>query len=273
MLRRRRVEVPDVLLKPGRPPWREHLGPAVVILVGVLVVVLVGVAAMVSRSSGHSEADPVIGAVTDPTLDQVPIPLPSPSVSTSPAAINSITIEQGAVPDTVDLSDEGRLDWVHWGEDGTYSLERDAKGGFAILEGTPSAPRQRHTLSPERFTWTGGTPATGNDGTDSGIRTCGAGNGFTLSAPATTEPRKLRLYVGVSGAQGLLKLKLTTGDLVTGEETVTDRIVQRGTAMTTARYSISYRATRPGKISIEWITEKSFDADCGGVALQAATLS
>lgn len=262
-----------MLLKPGRTQWREHLGPAVVILVGVLIVVLVGVAAMVSRESGHPEADPAVGAVTDPTLEQVPIPLPSPSISTSPAPINAITIEKGSVPDTVDLSGEGKIDWVHWGEDGTYSLERDAKGGFAILEGTPSAPRQRHTLSPENFTWTGGTPAASDDGTDSGVRTCGAGNGFTLTAPATTEPRKLRLYLGVSGARGLLKLKLTTGELITGEPELTDRITENDSTMTTARYTISYRATKPGKISVEWITEKSFDSDCGGVALQAATLS
>ncbi|BCY07991.1 hypothetical protein L3i22_030790 [Actinoplanes sp. L3-i22] len=272
MLRRRRLEVPDVLLKPGKRQWREHLGPAMVIMVGVLVVVLVGIAALVSRNSGHSDADPAAGALIDPTLDQVPIPLPSPSVSTSPAPINAITIEQGTVPDIVDLSDEGKIDWVHWGENGLYSLERNATGGFAILEGTPSAPRQRHTLSPERFRWTGGAPAADNAGTTSGVRTCGAGNGFTLSAPATPEPRKLRLYLGVSGAEGLLKLKLTTGSLITGGDSVTSRIVEEKSSMTTAKYTISYRSTKPGKISIEWITEKSFDSDCGGVALEAATL-
>ncbi|GIF03772.1 hypothetical protein [Actinoplanes siamensis] len=267
MLRRRRPEVPDVLLAPGRPRWREHLAPAVVILGGVLVVVLVGVAALVSRSGRHPENDPVAGAAAEPTLDQVPIPLPSPSLSTSPAPINAITVEQGTVPDSVDLSDEGKVDWVHWGEEGVYSLERDAGGNFAILEGTPDAPRRRHTVSPERFRWSGGTPAAGSGGATSGIRTCGAGNGFTLSAPATPQPRKLRLYLGVLNGQGLLRLKLTTGG-----KTVTSRLDQRGSSLRTAKYTVSYRATGPGKISIEWITEKSFDDDCGGVALEAATL-
>lgn len=257
-----------MLLKPGRPFWKEHLGPGVVILAGVLVVLLVGLIAGLSRSGRPAESDPLAGAVTDPTLEQVPIPLPSPSVSVSPEPVNAITIEQGSVANTVDLSDEGRIDWVHWGEDGTYSMERDADGGFAILEGTPDAPRQRHTLSPERYRWSGGTPAAGNDGTTSGIRTCGAGNGFTLTAPATPEPRKLRLYLGVAGGQGLLTMKLTTGGTA-----VTSRLAGRGDALTTARYTVSYRATKPGKISIEWITEKSFDEDCGGVALEAATLS
>ncbi|KUL27450.1 MULTISPECIES: hypothetical protein [Actinoplanes] len=256
-----------MLLKPGMPRWREHLGPAVVILIGVLVVVAVGLIIKANRPDGKPDTAQVIGAVTEPPVDQVPIPLPSPSVSTSPAPVNSIVIESGPVPDRVDLDDEGTIDWVHWGELGPYSLERSAKGGFAILEGTPSAPRQRHTLSPQRFTWTGGTPAAGNSGATSGIRTCGADNGFTLSAPATTDLHTLRLYLGASGAQGLLTLKLTTGGT-----TVTTRLTQRGTSLATKQYTVDYRATGPGKISIEWITEKSFDTDCGGVALQAATL-
>ncbi|GIE86895.1 hypothetical protein [Actinoplanes regularis] len=271
-MRRRRPEVPDVLLKTNKPTWREHLGPAAVIMVGVLAVVLVGIVARVSRSDRPAATGPVTGSVTDPTLDQVPIPLPSPSVSTSPAPINSITIEQGSVPDSVDLAHEGKIDWVHWGEGGTYSLERSAAGGFAILEGTPDAPRRRHTLSPERFRWSGGTPAAGNDGTTSGIRTCGADNGFTLSAPATPEPRKLRLYLGVTAGRGLLRIKLSTGDLVTGDKAITSELVEDGDALKTAKYTISYRATGPGRISIEWITDESFSSDCGGVALQAATL-
>jgi hypothetical protein len=267
-LRRRRPEVPDVLLQSGKPRWREHLGPAVVILVGVLVVVAVGLVLRAARSAEPvAEPDPVVGEVTDPGLAQMPIPLPSPSISTSPAPINSIVFEEGGVADSVDLADEGKIDWVHWGEEGPYAMERSAKGDFAILEGTPAAPRERHTLSPQRFRWSGGTPAAGNTGTNSGIRTCGAGNGFTLTAPARTERTTLRLYLGVAGAKGRLKLKLSTGG-----EAVTTVLTHRGDDLETVKYTINYRATGPGKISIEWITEESFDADCGGVALQAATL-
>jgi hypothetical protein len=267
-LRRRRPEVPDVLLKPGTPRWREHLGPAVVILIGVLVVVAVGLIVKINRSGDPNlDAGPQ-ATVTEPPMAQMPIPLPSPSVSTSPPPVDSIAIEGGSVAEKVDLAEEGTIDWVHWGEQGPYALERAAKGRFAILEGTPDAPRRRHTLSPERFTWTGGTPDARETGTTSGIRTCGAGNGFSLSAPATTEVQTLQLYLGAYGAQGLLKLKLTTGG-----ETVTARLTQHGSSMATTKYTIDYRATGPGKISIEWITEKSYDADCGGVALEAATLS
>lgn len=43
--------------------------------------------------------------------------------------------------------------------------------------------------------------------------------------------------------------------------------------MATAAYVVSYRASGTGKILIKWITGAAFDEDCGGVALQAATLS
>ncbi|WIM99197.1 hypothetical protein ACTOB_002841 [Actinoplanes oblitus] len=256
-----------MLLEPGRPRWRDHLGPAAVILVGVLVVVAVGLVLRAGRAEEPVPAEPVVAEVTDPPVAQVPIPLPSPSPSTSPKPVDSIVVEQGGVPDTVDLAAEGKIDWVHWGEGGPYALERSAKGGFAILEGTPDAPRERHTLSPQRFRWSGGTPAAGNRGTTSGIRTCGAGNGFTLSAPATTNPMRLRLYLGVSAARGLLRLRLSTGG-----KTLTSAMVQRGNELETAKYTIDYQATEAGKISIEWITEESFGSGCGGVALQAATL-
>ncbi|MBB4741018.1 hypothetical protein BJY16_004477 [Actinoplanes octamycinicus] len=256
-----------MLLETGRPRWRDHLVPAAVILVGVLAVVAVGLGVRASRSAEPVHTQPVVAEVTDAPVAQVPIPLPSPSVSTTPVPVNSIVVEEGGVPDTVDLAAEGKIDWVHWGEAGPYAMERSARGGFAILEGTPDAPRERHTLSPQRFRWTGGTPAAGNSGTTSGVRTCGEGNGFRLSAPATTNPMRLRLYLGVSGATGLLKLKLSSGG-----KTVTTEMTQRGSSLETAKYTIDYQATKAGKISIEWITDESFAADCGGVALQAATL-
>ncbi|AEV83773.1 hypothetical protein ACWT_2668 [Actinoplanes sp. SE50] len=255
-----------MLLKPGSPRWRDHLGPAVVILIGVLLVVAVGVVAKLSHGD-HPAADPVTGAVVEPTVEQVPIPLPSPSITESAPPVNAISVEEGSIPDTVDLSAEGTIDWVHWGEDGTYSLERSSSGGFAILEGTPDAPRRRHTLSPQRYVWSGGTPAPKNAGATSGVRTCGTGNGFTLSAPATPDQRTLRLYLGVAGATGTLRLKLTTGG-----ETYTSALTRKAATLATTRYTINYRSTGPGKISVEWITGKTFDPDCGGVALEAATL-
>ncbi|WP_433789978.1 hypothetical protein [Actinoplanes sp. CA-252034] len=232
------------------------------ILVGVLAVVAVGW--VVHEQTTRDEPAPVPPPVALGPVTQVPIPLPSATPTPSMAPVNQIVVEQVPIGDTVDLAAEGRIDWVHWGEEGRYSLERDSGGKFTILEGTPGEPRLRHTDSPQRFTWTG-APA---KGVTSGIETCGTGHGFTLSAPAGPGPHTLRLYLGATMARGDLRLELSTGG-----EAYTDSFTSRKASMGTTAYVVSYRATGTGKISIKWITGATFDENCGGVALQAATLS
>ncbi|MEU8663455.1 hypothetical protein [Actinoplanes philippinensis] len=247
----------------GRPHRREHLQQGAVILAGVLAVVTVGWV-IHERATRDDEPAPAPPTVAAAPAEQVPIPVPSMSATPSMAPVNQIVVEQVPPGKKVDLAAEGEIDWVHWGEQGRYSLERDSDGGFAILEGTPGEPRVRHTASPQRFTW----PGAPSGGVTSGITTCGAGHGFTLSAPAGTGSHTLRLYVGAMRARGDLRLELSTGG-----EAYTDTFTSRGASMGTTAYVVSYRATGTGKISIKWITGATFDENCGGVALQAATLS
>jgi hypothetical protein len=216
--------------------------------------------------------------------DQGIIPLPTGSGSPSPSASTTpttkpptrkepppddgdVSMNRAGVPSLVDLSAEGSRDWVHWGEESTFSLERDKDGGFAILEGAPTAPRFRHGLSPQRFRWQGGSPVATSDGTPTGIRTCGRGNGFTISAPAGKASRTLKLYVGALAARGKLEAKLSTGG-----GTEVERLEQREGSLATAVFTVTYRAPKDGTLKLNWVTEEAFDSDCGGVALEAATL-
>jgi hypothetical protein len=284
----------------GLPPeegrrWNETLSSAAVILAGVLLVVGFGFVA--SRAMGsHSEAPkvsvpqaPPLGEVTLPSASdsQGLIPLTSPSESPSPSPTPSspapstppsskaappadpgaISIATGGVAPTVDLTAEGTRDWVHWGEQSTFSLERDKNGGFAILEGAPTAPRFRHALSPQQFRWTGGDPVDHSDGTTTGIRTCGKGNGFSITAPAGDATRTLRIYVGIISARGVLDAKLTTGSV-----TASSTLEQKDGFFHTAVLTVKYRAPKDGKISLRWNTAAVFGNGCGGVALEAATL-
>ncbi|BAL90044.1 hypothetical protein AMIS_48240 [Actinoplanes missouriensis 431] len=266
---RREPDVPAMLLADKRS-WREYAAPGLVIFLGVLAVIAFGLV-VVTRGGDEPQpagTAPALGGLGDPNAAQLPIPLQSPSPSPSFAPVDTIAIERSAVPERVNLTAEGTIDWVHWGEQGTYALERNANGGFAILEGTPGPSRARHTLSPEKYRWTGGSPLASASGVTSGVRACDAGSGFTLSAPAGTRDSTLRLYVGLVSGSGSLEVKLSTGGKV-----VRDRWEQTGTSMETAVYTVSYTATGTGKISLKWITDESFSEDCGGVALQAATLS
>jgi hypothetical protein len=280
--------VPAALLGTGQRRLAEFLMPASVILAGVLLVVAFGF--IINRAMRDDDTGaiplpqpPALGQVPPTPTDQAVIPLPSPSPSPSSPSPSTTTpppptrtttrpaqdvdIDRGGVPGSVDLSGEGSRDWVHWGEQGTFSLERAADGDFQILEGAPTAPRFRHALSTERFRWRDGSPVEDSDGTPTGIRTCDEGNGFTLSVPAARSSRTLKLYVGAFAARGRLEAKLSTGG---GTEVA--KLEQRDNAMETAVFSVTYRASQDGKLNLSWITEETFGPDCSGVALQAATL-
>jgi hypothetical protein len=288
---RRGAVVPPELFDGRQRGFSEFLMPAAVILAGVLIVVAFGF--IISRAVRDDEPKaippvqpPAIGDVAPPA-DQFPIPLPSASDKPSsppptsrsasptpsksktkpPPDQGSVKVVRADVPSRVNLSGEGTRDWVHWGEQSTFSLERRSEGDFQILEGPPTAPRFRHGLSGERFSWNGGAPVASSDGTPTGIRTCGKGNGFTISAPAGTATRTLRLYVGAFAGRGRLTAKLTAGSA-----SGTSTFEERGNNLDTAVFVITYRAPKNGKINLSWVTEQAFSSDCGGVALEAATL-
>ena len=293
---RRAAAVPPHLLDDRQRRISELLMPAAVILAGVLIVVAFGF--IVSRAMRDDDRQaippvqpPALGDVPLNPAEQFPIPLPSASddpptpsptpsrTPTTPAAPTttkpkpeppdqgSVKVARDDVPTRVDLTGEGSRDWVHWGEQSTFSLERRADGDFQILEGAPTAPRFRHGLSRQLFSWRDGSPVDDSDGTPTGIRTCGKGNGFTISAPAGTSTRTLRLYVGALAGRGKLTAKLSAGSAA-----ATATFEERSNNLDTAVFVITYRAPRNGKINLSWITEQAFSQDCGGVALEAATL-
>ena len=50
------------------------------------------------------------------------------------------------------------------------------------------------------------------------------------------------------------------------------KLEQRGNTLLTAVFVVTYRAPKDGKLNLNWVTEAAFNSDCGGVALEAATL-
>jgi hypothetical protein len=291
--------VPPALLESsGQRRLGEFLMPAAVILAGVLLVVAFG---FVISSALKGDAPTAIPTPPPPALgdialnpsDQAVIPIPSapptspsatPSTTAAPTppvtrptsppparktrAPQEVSLARAAVPGKVDLSGEGDRDWVHWGLQSTFSLERAKDGDFQILEGSPTAPRFRHDRSPQQFSWRDGSPVSNSDGTDVGINTCDKGNGFTLSAPAAKDNRTLRVYVGVQKGRGRLEATLSAG----GAGTEVGTLEERGDGFTTAVFTITYRSAKGGKLNLNWVTTETFGDGCGGVALQAATL-
>lgn len=301
---RRGAGIPPALLNDrSHRRFSELLVPFSVILVGVLAVVAFGLVINATMRSDDTleplppAQPPALGtAPLAPTAQPaVPIPDASPTAGAIPPVVagsgspsrsgdvrtppsrsttrpvppprSDLTVSRSTVPERVDLAAEGSDDWVHWGQESNFSLERREDGGFSILEGTPTAPRVRHALSPQRFSWQGGSPVDRSSGTPTGIHTCGDKNGFTITAPAGRSRRTLRLYVGVLQARGRLDARLSTGG-----DTVSAKLESQSAELRTAVFTISYRAGS-GSVKLIWVTEKSHDSQCGGVALQAATLS
>jgi hypothetical protein len=260
-------------LQEPRYKWNEALSSAAVILAGVLVVIGFGVFATRAMHPGKPDLPQAAAPIDVPAAPKqglIPLESPPPTEKTAQKETTdpgALGVTSGAVPAVVNLSAEGKRDWAHWGDDGTFSIERDKTGGSTILEGAPDGPRFRHALSPQRFRWTGGTPVDRSDGTTTGVHTCGKQNGFTLTAPAGTSTRVLKLYIGVISAKGRLDATLSEGS-ATGSSTVD----QHADTLKTAVLTISFRAPKAAQLRLDWTTVEAYGTGCGGVALEAAAL-
>ena len=172
----------------------------------------------------------------------------------------------------INLTAEGKLDWVHWGLGSGWSVERkygmqpQITNTFIADPNYADGPYQL-TSGPATFTWSDGTPvlAVTNTPTDvemNGDRVKSGGTGFQIQCTADTTLKKLRLYVGTSGAAGTLTASLS------GATTYTDSSLS-GIA-SNGVYTINFQANSAGQI----LTVTFMSSDLSGyLFLEAATLS
>src|SRR5438046_1816492 len=104
----------------------------------------------------------------------------------------------------IQLSAEGALDWAHWGLATTNSF--DHKNGVVSQIGNhtmlgTNSPVQ-YAINLHGYSWTGGTPTVSAANTPTGVLVTGANDGFQFTLPADATVRRLKVYVGVYGAQG-----------------------------------------------------------------------
>jgi hypothetical protein len=177
-----------------------------------------------------------------------------------------LTVTPASVPEVVDLSTEGTLDWIHWGLRDSRSVDRKRGGSGAIVEPDGQLPRGRYANNPQGFSWRDGNPTRTATRTPTGVYACGVGNGFTLTVPAGAQARTLRLYAGVWRARGKLEVSLPA-DGVTATASL-----ENGGAIQNTQFTITFRASKGGSLQVHWATELSFDWSCGNVNMQAATL-
>ncbi|MBA3936440.1 MAG: immunoglobulin domain-containing protein [Planctomycetes bacterium] len=118
-------------------------------------------------------------------------------------------------PTAVNLTAVGTIDWAHWGAGSGVSpwFDHKASGGGQIsqIAAINNGPFGNDANSLMVCSWSDGSPTASATGTTSDIRMINTGDGVTITVPADTSPKTLRIYVTVYNAGGTFSAHLSDG--------------------------------------------------------------
>jgi hypothetical protein len=194
---------------------------------------------------------------------------------TSAAVSFYVTGTNGAVltsldvaPASVNLTEEGTSDWVHWGVYTDSSVDRKTGVAPQIGDLVPTSQAYPFWDNPTTFTWTDGVPNLSMTATPTGVYIPGLYQGFQLTLPADTNPRTLKLYVGSFGARG--KFTAILSDY--SAPVFIDRSIENFGNGPASVYTLNYAAASPAQtLNITFSVDQVYDG-FGNVTVQAATL-
>ena len=193
------------------------------------------------------------------------------SLTVSTGGVGGVLSGSSATPPTsVQLTNEGSVDWAHWGMNTAIDFNRKAGVSPQISNFTSVAGGSalRYTANPTAYTWTDGTPTASASNIATGLYLSGQGQGFRITAPADTTVRTLRVYVGAWQAQAQMLAQLSDGSAV---DYVDTSLVHTSGPVTLRVYAFSYSAASGGQNLT--VTFTQMNATSGNINLQAATLS
>ena len=177
-----------------------------------------------------------------------------------------------AAPTTANLTTEGAADWTHWGLITNSSFDYKGSVSRKISNYTllGDVLPKRYTDNLTSFSWSDGVPTPASGGTPTGLYVTGLGNGFQLTAPADTQARTLRVYVGGYGVDGEFQAYLS--DL--SAKPFADNSVSNYYGNTYVVYTVNYAAASSGQqLNVVYRSRNLFDQTYGNVTLASATLS
>jgi len=176
-----------------------------------------------------------------------------------------------ASPAAVNLTGEGTTDWAHWGLVTNNSFNYKSGVARQVSNFTALGPNavQRYSDNYTSYSWTDGTPTLSTNGTTTGVFITGVTNGFRLTAPADTQTRQLRIYVGGYGTHAEFQAYLS--DL--SAQPYADRSISNIYGRDFVVYAINYAAASADQqLIVNYRSADLFDLAYGNVTLQAATL-
>ena len=172
----------------------------------------------------------------------------------------------------VNLTQQGGLDWAHWGLSSPASFNHRSGvaqqiSNYSMVGGNGAGTYGDHRFA---FSWTDGTP-TASATTTTGLYVNGSpGNGFRITVPADTTTRVVRVYVGVWYAHGRMEAQLSDNSA----PVYVDRSVNNNGGSTDGLHTIRYRAASAGQtLTITYTMQSTYYSPYGNVTMQAATLA
>jgi hypothetical protein len=189
-----------------------------------------------------------------------------PSLASSATLTGNFTAHSAGA--SIELTDLGPVDWIHWGRFTEFAYDHKAVGttaisGFSIL-GNPlssEGPFRRSDLSPG-CSWQDGLQNLFATNTTAGVYIIGRNKGFHISAPADLTPRILRVYVAADEGNGVL-----TATLSDNSATAYTNVAASSTA---GFYALEYSTDSPDQtLTVTWTGATNSSV----VTLQAATLA
>jgi hypothetical protein len=194
-------------------------------------------------------------------------------LSTSPTP-GSLTATFAFTPaGVVNLTNEGTIDWAHWGRNSATAYDRKAGVTQRITNVTKIGAGELGWFAdnPTGYSWTGGTPTASVTNTTTGILTNTAvGNGFEMTVPADRTLRTLRLYLGVWNSQGRLEATLSDGS---APQLIDTTLNKNGGAASHGVYEIKYKAGSIGqRLTVRFTIQTLYFVPFGNVAWESATM-
>ena len=165
---------------------------------------------------------------------------------------HSGTFDSKAQMHPVNLTTEGRIDWVCWRSDETHASVRRRSGGklfseLKLLNGTAPKLEKSKTGPSRAFLWSDGDSAPPHPVAYPGFHT--GDNGFSFSVDVDAAPHTLTVYVGGYQAGGELTTTLTDGT----KATIKRSEVALGEGYYSRAYTIQFRAKSAGqKVRVVW---------------------
>ena len=167
----------------------------------------------------------------------------------------------------VNLTAEGAIDWIHWGDFANATANRKAGVSPQLSTFTVVGSGTLNTYSndPRRMSWTDGAPTARSSNNGGGSYISGVGKGYSFTAPADTASRTLVVHVGGYNSGGTLTAQLSDGSAVDYVDGISAWIG----GQYDRNYTISYRAAAAGQtLTVKWV----MSSGSGNVTLSAAAL-